>query len=472
MLFLKRSPKRFRVIIALVCFCFGIILGAWLGSGAIPYFIYAALAFLGLFFLLRSYTVGLFFLGLSLLIMGYWWASTQVKQFTIKEPLHYVGRVELVSLQYAKSPRQRAVLELKDGQKAGSRIRAYIYDWTYKTGSELSIDTTIKPSQYTSDRGYSIIGLGNTVKVIKQTAPPNMIYTLRHALQSRVGACLPEPYASLAVGLITGVNDSFDAEFKEDLQRSGTTHLVAVSGYNVMIVALLLQRLGRRKSEVVGFVLACLGLVAYILLAGAGASIMRGVIMAFLVLFSSLVGRVTHRLVLLLLCAALLSLLSPLGMLYSLSWQLSFLAFAGILFFSPLITPSFAVRFGALGATFGETVSAQLMVEPLLILRFGMVSLISPLVNVAVLGFVPFAMALSALQAVVAMLSIEAGRLMTFITYPLLVLIIKPIQWSGNLPFATYSFASFPLMYFCITYGCIVSLFLYLTRKSQKESSV
>src|SRR6266540_3650937 len=181
-------------------------------------------------------------------------------------------------------------------------------------------------------------------------------------MQQRVAACLPEPYASLALGLLSGTSDSFDAEFKTDLQRTGTTHLVAVSGYNVMIVAMMLQYLGRRKNETTGFLLACGGLVLYVVLAGAGASIMRGVIMAFLVLGASLMGRITHRLVLLLLCVSLLSLLQPLGMLYNLSWQLSFLAFSGIMFIHPLITPYLESKFSMAGVLFGETMSAQILV--------------------------------------------------------------------------------------------------------------
>jgi ComEC/Rec2-related protein len=325
-------------------------------------------------------------LSVSVLLFGYVWAGHYLEKVTLTESFVYSGRAQIVSLRFVKPPKQRVILKLQEGEKAGLYLQAYTYDWSYDNGTHVNIQATIEPSRYPSDRGRHVIGQSNNVEVSEKIKEPDGLFLFRSYMQSRIGATLPEPYASLALGLITGTNDDFDSSFKEDLQRTGTTHIVAVSGYNLTIVALLLQRLGQRKNRFVGFALALSGIAFYVVLAGANPSILRGAVIAFLSLWATVAGRITHRLPLVLMSAVLLSLITPLGMVYSLSWQLSFLAFIGILFINPLISPPLRGRGGNIGAMLGETLSAEVMVLPLILYKFGIFSLIAPL---KIEGFAP-----------------------------------------------------------------------------------
>lgn len=460
-------PKRFRIIATSLAFLSGITVGSWFLWDGSEYIVYAAFILLGLFFLFRAYSVSLLCLCLAVSLLGYQWSQWHLKQVTIKQPLSYTGTVRLISLRPAKGMQERVLLKFLEGEHKGKVLQSYVYDWTYAVGSVVKVDAQIEPSEHVSDRGRDVVGNGK-INSVEFVGDLNWIYRFRNILQTKIGASLPEPYASLAVGLLTGVNDDFDAGFKEDLQRTGTTHIVAVSGYNLTIVALLLLRLGQRKKRWFGLILAIVSIVAYILLAGATPSILRGAAIALLSLIALASGRITHRLPLVLMSGVMLAILNPLGMLYSLSWQLSFLAFVGILFLNPVIETFFS-RWGILGTSLSETLSAEIMVLPLLLWQFGTISLVSPLINLVILTLIPMAMALSALQAFISLISIFMGRIVAWITYPILWLIIKPIQWTSDLPFASRSVSGWSIGYVILSYFVIAGAYswlLYLKTKS------
>jgi ComEC/Rec2-related protein len=468
MIWFTYFPKRIRLITALTGFLVGITIGSVVGVDDKNYGISAFLLCCGLFLLIRSYGLGLMCLSLGCALLGYVYASAALTHVSLSAPYAYQGQALVVSVRSSKPPQERILLKLLEGPKKGTQVRFYDYDWLYTPGMVLNLEGEITPSEHQQDRGLSILGTAKKITVTSKVRDPSRIWQFRALTQDRVGASLPEPYASLAIGLVTGAYDEFDPSFKEDLQRTGTTHIVAVSGYNLTIVALLLLRWGRRKSRLFGFALAVSSLLLYLILAGTGPSILRGASVAFLSLLALVTGRITHRLPLLLLSATILSLITPLGMLYNLSWQLSFLAFSGILFLNPLITPVFTQWFGSFGASLGETLSAEAMVLPVVLVKLGVLSIVSPLVNAVILGLTPLAMGLSFTQAVLSLIWLEAGRLFSWISYPILWLMIEPIQWSSQLPFAAYTISHFSWVYFAISYGLVGLLFGGLVYKQRQ----
>lgn len=460
----RKYPRRSRLVIALTLYLVGSVIGSLVDP--LPWFDYTAfLGFLliGLAVLLRSYLAGVIVFALGMFLLGYFGSARASNFLVLKEPLTYAGPARVTSVRFRTPPQQRMIVKLLDGPKRGAQVQVYGYDFTYSVGTDLQVATTITPSKYKSDRGRNVIGSSGDMKIAHVISEPSWIYYARAYMQSRLALTLPEPYASLAIGLLTGAGDDFDSSFKEDLQRTGTTHLVAVSGYNLTIVALFLQRLGRKRSRWLGLGLAVVSIVFYVILAGTNPSILRGAVVASLSLLAVTLGRPVHRLPLLLMGAVILSVITPLGMLYSLSWQLSFLAFAGILFFAPLITPFFTKWLGGIGATVAETLSAEVMTLPIILYQFGTLSVIAPLVNAVVLGFIPLGMALSASQTLLALIWLPLGKAVAWLTYPVLFLVIKPIQWASTIPFAAYDIGKIPFIYLMLSYVAVGVLFGVLT---------
>lgn len=462
------SPKRLRLTAIAMLFLSGVVIGA-LASWPVtlPHF-WVSLTGIGVALLLPESRLRLLSLLIVSLVVGMSWSALYRTRIVLSAPYEYEGRARVLSVRPSDPPSKRILWELREGEKQGLRFRTYVEDWGDDPGVEYYVTASIQPSKHVSDRGYAILGTAPKATLHEKAREPSLLFRFRRALDQAIGRALPEPYASLAVGLLTGVNDNFDTSFQADLRRTGTTHIVAVSGYNLTIVAILLRRLGQRWHRAVGLSLAAASILGYVVLAGASPSITRGAVVAGFSLLALSLGRRTHRLPLVLLAASCLTLLTPLGLLYNLSWQLSFLAFAGILFLSPLLTPSLEARMGTIGGMLGETLSAELMVLPLLLKQFGELSLISPLVNITVLSITPLAMAVSAAQAVLSLLSTSFGAWFAWLSYPILWLIVHPIQWSSRLPFAHTPIPPIPTWGVSLWYSALIAYLVWRHFKSKE----
>ena len=102
---------------------------------------------------------------------------------------------------------------------------------------------------------------------------------------------LPEPEAGLAAGILIGLRDRVDRDLAAAFTTAGVSHVVAISGWNIAIVAAAVAamagRLGRRRRSVVTIV----AIVAYVAFAGASASVVRAALMAGVVLLARETGR-------------------------------------------------------------------------------------------------------------------------------------------------------------------------------------
>ena len=109
---------------------------------------------------------------------------------------------------------------------------------------------------------------------------------------------MPAREAELARGFVIGEDEGVDPETKEDFRRSGLSHLLAVSGENVTLLALLaMPLLGLFGVPLRERLLWVIGLIAvYVPLAGSGPSIQRAAVMGAAGLVATLAGRRASRL--------------------------------------------------------------------------------------------------------------------------------------------------------------------------------
>src|ERR1700761_3057104 len=147
-----------------------------------------------------------------------------------------------------------------------------------------------------------------------------------------LGEGMPPREAALARGFVLGEDDGLDQGTKEDFIRAGLSHLTAVSGENVTLLALLampiLAMFGVPLRE---RLLWTIGLIAvYVPLAGSGPSIQRAGIMGAVGLLATLQGRRTSRLYALALAAVVTLAIDP-AVASNVGWHLSFAAVLGIL---------------------------------------------------------------------------------------------------------------------------------------------
>src|SRR6267154_5306237 len=120
---------------------------------------------------------------------------------------------------------------------------------------------------------------------------PPSLERLRRAAGAALAAAIPEPEAGLAAGIVIGLRDRVDRDLAADFTTVGASHVVAISGWNIAIVAAtvaaLAGHLGRRRRSVI----LAVAIVAYVLFAGASPSVVRAAAMAGVVLIARESGR-------------------------------------------------------------------------------------------------------------------------------------------------------------------------------------
>jgi competence protein ComEC len=215
---------------------------------------------------------------------------------------------------------------------------------------------------------------------------------LRGWALDNVEQALPEPEASLAAGMLLGRQRTMPAGLEEDLRRTGTTHLLVVSGQNVALllgttVALLTAVVARRRAALVALAL----LPGYVVLVGAEPPVVRAAIMAVGIALAAITGRRTPGWIYLAYALALMLALRPL-LVRDVAFQLSATATAGVLLVAPPLRDWASARLGlsraGLGAALVEAgavaLGAALAVLPVQAASFGTVSLVQVPANVLV----------------------------------------------------------------------------------------
>lgn len=218
-------------------------------------------------------------------------------------------------------------------------------------------------------------------------------------------SALPEPNSSFGLGILIGQRNTLSDELTNQLIAVGLVHIVAVSGYNLTILVRAIGRL-RLGSKYQRLIASLLLIGIFILITGFAASIVRAAVISVLSLWAWFYGRQIRPVLLIAFAAALTGLVNPLYVWGDLGWYLSFLAFFGVLMVAPLIAQKlFKRQPNLLGMVVLETLAAELMTLPLIMLSFGQLSLIGLLANALVVPLIPFAMLFSAIAATAGMLS-------------------------------------------------------------------
>jgi competence protein ComEC len=262
---------------------------------------------------------------------------------------------------------------------------------------------------------------------------------IRGRAEAALGHGMPAREAELARGFVLGEDDRIDATTVEDFRRSGLSHLLAVSGQNVALLALLvmplLAALGMPLRTRLVWIIAAIAV--YVPLAGGGPSIVRAGVMGALTLLATLAGRRASRLYALAIAAIVTLAIAP-GIGADVGWQLSFAAVLGILAFARSLRAAIASRLGA-GSSRGAlaegaavTVAATLATAPLIAFHFGALSTMSLVANLLAMPAVAPAMWLGMLVSIGAQVPGFPAAIPNALAAPLLAYVASVARWCGR----------------------------------------
>jgi len=484
---MRRLPL---LILVLGGFLLGCLWGEWVATNAqvaypqLVWILLWCLVWSGVFLLWLSSRLGWFWhwrlgLVLTMVALGLGWMSLQSQSFVsstlntvVGTKVNFTGQVIRLLKEHDRTGSYIIrITQLEDQPIAPAeqrRVLAFLPGYhPFVPGSQISGVATLRDLEETPEGyrrylnrrqvHYQLV-FPHGIKVVQPSPwwhPLGNILQLRRGIERRVDRLWPDPEAPLLAGLLLGSERYFPPDFAEALRRTGTTHIIAVSGYNVSVVIFIVVELVRRvlprKRQLM---VLTIGIILFALLVGMSASVIRASVMAWVFLLARHLGR-RMRVTYALLLSVGLIVLFDVRALQDIGFQLSVLATAGIVWLYPFLSGAFPLAQSWMQRPVGQgffrhvswivvqylyatlivTTAAQILVLPVLITAFGEVSWIAPLANLLVLFAIPWAMLLGCLAVLADFLLITPlSFLLATVTYLPLHYMVRMISWSGQLP--------------------------------------
>ncbi len=267
-----------------------------------------------------------------------------------------------------------------------------------------------------SVQNYEILSFSDKFKIFFYKP----VIQLKNKFESAINNSISEPQAGFINGILLGNTANLSQDLKESFNKTGTSHILAISGYNIAIISwavmwILIWFFPRRKA----FWFSVAIIVVFTIMTGASSSVVRASVMGLLLLFAQGYGRLYDPKNSILFAGALMIFENPLILRLDIGFQLSFLAVLGLMYIYPIINHwtrklSNAGHFKDL---ISATISAQIAVFPLLVYYFHNFSLISLPANILILPFVPAAMFLGFLSGIGGMFFLPIGRLLGYFAW-------------------------------------------------------
>lgn len=307
---------------------------------------------------------------------------------------------------------------------------------------------------------------------------------IKAAFTERVREILPEPESSLLAGLIVSGKQALPKPVTDDFRDAGLIHIVVLSGYNITIIAefllILFAFLGVRRAAIV----SATGVLLFVLMSGASATVMRGAIMVLLLIFGRIWGRRGDAPRILLFTAVAMLMFNPKALVYDASFQLSFLAMLGIVYGVPVIQRLAERLLPALGRASGKsrpivsrltetiytTLATQVFVLPFILYNMGNFSLVFLITNILVLLVLPYTMLVGFVAGLVAFISITLAWPLAYAAHLLLKWILFVADFFGNLSFSSIEIENFPMWGSLLMY-LVLGVILWRARGSLPRSS-
>lgn len=291
------------------------------------------------------------------------------------------------------------------------------------------------------------------------------LFNFKTFLISKVNNALHEPYASFLSGLILGARSSMPPAVLENFRRTGTTHIIAISGWNISFLSWLFMpllfhlRIRRGKA----FYVMLVFIAAYTLLAGASASVVRAALMGVCLLLAQKIGRL-HVAGRALLYAVVLMFLQNPRAIFDAGFWLSAAATFGLIYFSPILTRIIKTKIKFVNDYIVPTITAIIFTLPISSYIFGSASLWSLPANLLIVPLVPiaFVLALSGM-ALAAALPVYLSAWALWPAAGMLSYIMEAAGLLARLP--GYSEWRMPLLVVAVYYSAL----LYFTFKKFQE---
>ncbi len=268
----------------------------------------------------------------------------------------------------------------------------------------IKIDDKYENSDYSSylkSRNIMFYAKANVISIKESSSLTLITSRLNKKISQIISSHTTYPSSALISGVSTGDTSKFSKELKEVFKNTGTSHIISVSGFNVLLIYSFLLSFAGIVSRKKLILLSSLFIVLYLLIVGTtNIPALRASITILFLVIASLTGRKSSIFNIILISSGLLLLENPNAYL-NVSYQLTMSATVGLIFLSTKIKHLFPKRL--VNEDIISTSSAFLSTFPFIFLNFQEVNYLGLISNVFVLPFVPILTILSIIASILAL---------------------------------------------------------------------
>ena len=382
---------------------------------------------------------------------------------------------EIVDEPDIRENNQKLTVETGTGKEKTKILVTVSFGENFKYGDEVNVSGRLeKPENFITDQGkefdyvnylrkdgilytvnyvdVEVVSNGNGNKI------KNVLFSVKQKFSEKMNSAIFSPESLLMGGLILGEKSPFSQELRQQFIDTGTIHIVALSGYNITIVAEWFMKLFAFLPQHLGIGMGIFAILLFVLMTGGSSTALRAGIMATLALIARATVRNYDVARALILAGVLMILFNPFVLVYDVSFQLSFIATVAVIFFTPKIEKYFlwVPDFFKLRDIVSVTCAAYIFVLPFILYKMGNLSIVALPANILILPFIPMTMLLGFLTGFAGIFSYILAVPFGYISYLMLHYELGVINFFSNIPFAAFSIPNFPFLLTILIYAYFI----------------
>lgn len=296
------------------------------------------------------------------------------------------------------------------------------------------------------------------------------IYAFKDKALGNIYLIFPDPEASLLAGILLGVETGLSKDLQQAFKDTGTAHIIAISGFNIAIIAGLFSTLfSRLLGQTRGAIVSILGIAIYTFLVGADAAVVRAAIMGGILITARLLGRRNDGFNALMVSAVAMS-IKDAHIPWDVGFQLSFFATLGLILYAEpfqnwavnnitrYTSPGTAQKIAApISEYILLTFAAQLTTLPIMAFHFKRISLVSLIANPFILPAQPAVMIVGGIAVLLSLIWLPLGALGAFGAWPFVAYTIRLVELFARLPNGIIVLGDFSLWLVILFYAALLT---------------
>ena len=292
----------------------------------------------------------------------------------------------------------------------GMKIKAY---GVLEKGENSNFSGMFSESNYMYYTGIEYKVYANTLEIISYDITKDFNYYIvefREIVNSKIDNILPIREGGILKAMITGEKNYIDDYYSDIFQKAGISHILAVSGLHMSVVSgfiyVIFYKIMKLRKRIASIITIPF-IILFTFFCGCTPSIVRACIMTVIILFGNIIREESDLLNSVGIAALIILLVSP-ESLYSIGFQLSFLAITGVGAGIELSN-----KFDNINKIFKSvlfvSMGAYIMTVPLCIYYFYGVSVVGIILNIVVIPIASFIVILGMIAVALSFINISIG---------------------------------------------------------------